>query len=151
MFKRNPTIGTSDFTISISSAPFIKLTNAATVTPSGSAIVQVTLTASEMWAPDPVVFGTSSAHEWNDVVVDIHTTTDSLYLWKLASFLSVDMSSMATAAARSPINALRSLRNRVTSSGSILTIFDESDASAVWTATLTINASAVPVVEVDPG
>jgi len=150
MFKRAPTIGTSDFTVSISSAPFVKLTNAATVTPSGSAIVQVTLTASEMWAPDPVVFATSSAHEWNDVVVDIHTVTDTLYLMKFAAFQCVDMSSLSTAAARSPINALRTLRNRITSSGSILTVYAENDSTAVFTATLTVNASATPVVEVDP-
>jgi len=83
-------------------------------------------------------------------VVDIHTVTDTLYLMKFAAFQCVDMSSLSTAAARSPINALRTLRNRITSSGSILTVYAENDSTAVFTATLTVNASATPVVEVDP-
>ena len=149
-FKTAPTIGTSDFCISINGAAFAKLTVPATVTPSGTAIVQITLSASEMWAPDPVVFGTSSSHQWSDIMVDIHTMNDSFYLMKMANMFSVDMSSLSGVANRSTANALRSLRNRVTSSGSILTVFGEDDSTKVWTATLTVNASATPVVEVDP-
>ena len=67
-----------------------------------------------------------------------------------ASMLAVDMSSVNPVAARSPINALRGLRNRVTSSGSVLTVYAENDSTAVWTSTLTVNASASLIVESDP-
>jgi hypothetical protein len=70
---------------------------------------------------------------------------------RLANLLAVDMSSIsAPIAARSPINALRALRNRVTTSGTICTVFGEDDSTAVYTATLTTNASADPIVEINP-
>lgn len=149
-FKAAPTIGTSDFRVSINGGVLTTLTNVPTATPSGSAIVAVTLTASEMWAPDPVVFGTSSASEWNDVIVPIYTMTDCFYLMKLASILGVDMSSLGTVGARSPINAFRAIRNRITSSGQVMAVYAEDDTTAVWTATLTTNASADPIVESNP-
>jgi hypothetical protein len=67
-----------------------------------------------------------------------------------ARFLGVDMGSISPVAARSPLNALRALRNRVTTSGSILTVYGENDSTAVWTAALTVNASASLIVESDP-
>jgi hypothetical protein len=50
---------------------------------------------------------------------------------------------------RSPLQALRALRNRITTSGG-LTVYRENDTTAAWTATLTTNASAAPIVESDP-
>lgn len=69
---------------------------------------------------------------------------------KMANLLAVDMSSLtATVAARSPINALRVLRNRVTTSGG-LTVYAENDSTAVWTGDLTTNSSADPIIESNP-
>lgn len=70
---------------------------------------------------------------------------------RMANLNAVDISSISVAiAARSPANALRAMRNRVTSSGTVLTVYGENDSTAVWTATLTVNNSAGFIVEVEP-
>jgi hypothetical protein len=82
-----------------------------------------------------------------------YVITGSSGLWEMkqANVFAVDMSSLtATVNARSPINAWRALRNRITTSGGIMSVFAENDSTAVWTATLTTNASADPIVESDP-
>mgnify|MGYP001583982489 CR=1 FL=1 len=69
---------------------------------------------------------------------------------QISNMLATDMSSIsATVAARSPINAMRILRNRVTTSG-FVTVYAENDSTAVWTGTITTNASGDPIVEMDP-
>lgn len=69
---------------------------------------------------------------------------------KMANLLAVDMSSLsASIAARAPVNALRVLRNRITTSG-FFTVYAEDDTTAAWTGTLTTNASAEPIVESNP-
>jgi hypothetical protein len=47
-------------------------------------------------------------------------------------------------------DALRLLRNRAAIVGDTLTVYREDDATPAWTAALTTNANAAPVVEVDP-
>lgn len=70
---------------------------------------------------------------------------------RMANLLTVDLSSLSVAiAARAPANALRAIRNRVTTSGTVITVYGENDSTAVWTGTITTNASADPIVEVDP-
>jgi len=70
---------------------------------------------------------------------------------KMANMQAVDISSLtATIAARSPANAYRAVRNRVTTSGTIVTVYAEDDTTAVWTGTITVNASADPIVEINP-
>lgn len=77
--------------------------------------------------------------------------SSQLYQMYRAGELAVDMSSITAAiAARSPINALRVLRNRITTSGGIFSAFLEDDVTAVFTSTLTTNASADPIVESNP-
>jgi len=46
--------------------------------------------------------------------------------------------------------ALRLLRNKVTSSGGTLTIYQEDDVTSDWTAALTEDAAANPIVTIDP-
>lgn len=70
---------------------------------------------------------------------------------RLANIFSVDIRSISVSINdRSPANALRALRNRVTSSGTVMTIYAENDSTAVWTGALTVNNSAGFIVEVDP-
>jgi hypothetical protein len=70
---------------------------------------------------------------------------------RLANLFTVDLSSLSIAVnARSPANALRAVRNRVTTSGTVMTVYGEDDTTAVWTGTITTNASADPIVEVNP-
>jgi hypothetical protein len=66
------------------------------------------------------------------------------------SLLNRDMSAVSDTNARSPLNALRLLRNKWTSSAGTLTVTEEDDTTTAWTATLTGDAAADPVVGSDP-
>ena len=66
------------------------------------------------------------------------------------SLLNRDMSAVSDTTARSPLNALRLLRNKWTSSAGTLTVTEEDDITTAWTATLTGDAAADPVVGSDP-
>lgn len=69
---------------------------------------------------------------------------------RMANMLTVDMSSLSVAvAARSPVNALRPLRNKLTTSG-FITVFAENDTTAVWTSVITVDPTAAPIVGSDP-
>ena len=70
---------------------------------------------------------------------------------KMANMLAVGIASYTAAIAdRSPASALRAIRNRVTTSGTVMTVYGEDDTTAVWTGTITVNASADPIVEINP-
>ena len=60
-----------------------------------------------------------------------------------------DWTAVAAPAARSVMNALRFLRNRWRILAGILTVYEEDDASAAWTAAVDTAASD-PVDEIDP-
>lgn len=64
--------------------------------------------------------------------------------------LKRDMSAVTGAAARSPLNALRFLRNRWSVSGGTLTVRAEDDSTTAWTASVTESGSANPITGVDP-
>jgi hypothetical protein len=65
------------------------------------------------------------------------------------ALLNRDMSAVTVTNARSPINALRWLRNRWRNSGGTLTVYAEDDTTTAWTAATTTAASD-PVDSVDP-
>ncbi len=64
--------------------------------------------------------------------------------------LNRDMSVVSDTNARSPLNALRALRNKTDIAATVLTVYEEDDATPAWTAALTLNSSAVPVTGCDP-
>jgi len=64
--------------------------------------------------------------------------------------LKRDMSAVTGEAARSPLNAFRALRNKVSLSGSTMTVTKEDDSTSAWTAVVTTDASADPITAVDP-
>lgn len=66
------------------------------------------------------------------------------------ALLNRDMSAVADTTARSPLNALRFLRNKWSISGATLTVRKEDDAAAAWTATVSTTAGADPVTGNDP-
>jgi hypothetical protein len=66
------------------------------------------------------------------------------------ALLKRDWSSVSGEAARSVLNALRFLRNKVSISGTTLTVTEEDDATEAWTATVTTDAAADPITAVDP-
>lgn len=63
------------------------------------------------------------------------------------ALLNRDMSAVSDTNARSPLNALRVLRNRSTAAGNV---YKEDDTTVAWTFTPTTSASAEPITEIDP-
>jgi hypothetical protein len=47
-------------------------------------------------------------------------------------------------------SALRALRNKTAVAAGTLTVYQEDDATADWTATATTDAGADPIISVDP-
>ena len=66
------------------------------------------------------------------------------------ALLNRDMSAVSDTNARSPLNALRFIRNKWSTSGTTLTVCKENDVDAAWTATVSTNAAADPIVGNDP-
>lgn len=69
------------------------------------------------------------------------------------AILDRDMSTGADSGSttvRTVRQALRALRNKLSISGSTLTVTKEDDATASWTAAVTTDAAAVPITAVDP-
>lgn len=66
------------------------------------------------------------------------------------ALLNRDMSAVSDTTARSPLNALRILRNKMSVSGGTLTVTKEDDSTTAWTAAVTGDAAADPIVGVDP-
>jgi hypothetical protein len=64
------------------------------------------------------------------------------------AMLNRDMSAVSDTNSRSPLNALRSMRNKVSVSDG--TVYKEDDTTAAWTFTTTTDADAPPITGVDP-
>ncbi len=64
--------------------------------------------------------------------------------------LKRDMSAVSGEASRSPLNALRALRNKVSIASTTLTVTKEDDTSSAWTAAITTDASQDPISAIDP-
>ena len=66
------------------------------------------------------------------------------------ALLNRDMSAVSDTNARSPLNALRFIRNKWSISGTTLTVTKEDDATSAWTATVTAAPGADPISGNDP-
>ena len=66
------------------------------------------------------------------------------------ALLNRDMSAVSDTNSRSPLNALRFLRNLWSLVGTTLTVKKEDDSTTAWTATVTTNAAADPITGSDP-
>jgi len=66
------------------------------------------------------------------------------------ALLNRDMSAVSDTTARSPLNALRLLRNKYSISAGTLTVTKENDTTSAWTATITSDAAADPIIGSDP-
>jgi hypothetical protein len=78
-------------------------------------------------------------------VGDIPTATQNA-----DALLNRDMASVSDTNARSPLNALRFLRNKFDTTGGTLTVKKENDTTTAWTAVLTSDPAAEPVTGSDP-
>lgn len=66
------------------------------------------------------------------------------------TLLKFDLSTISGEASRSPLNALRLLRNKWSAAGGTLTVKKEDDTATAWTATLTSDGAAEPITGSDP-
>ncbi len=66
------------------------------------------------------------------------------------ALLNRDMSAVSDTNSRSPLNALRALRNKFTTATGTYTVFKEDDSTSAWTATLGTDAAALPIISSDP-
>lgn len=87
----------------------------------------------------------------NTSITAIKAITDTLGLTAIAdALLKRDFSAVSGEASRSMLNALRAIRNKVSRSGSTITVTKEDDTASAWTATITTDATAAPITTVDP-
>jgi len=115
-------------------------------------MVSLVLTATEMNADLISVVIRSTDSGAKEFFISIYTDTVQIGgssgitqdVW------SVDMSTITSEAARSPLNAIRLLRNKRSVSGGTMTVTEEDDSTSAWTATVTTTAGADPITEVDP-
>jgi hypothetical protein len=66
------------------------------------------------------------------------------------ALLNRDMSAVSDTESRSPLNALRFIRNKWSISGTTLTVTKEDDTASAWTATVTATPGADPITGNDP-
>lgn len=75
-FKANPTIAAGDFKVTIDGAALANLSTLPSVSPAGSILVLLTLSAAEMNGDVITIVGIdqTSPKEWSDFVISIPTT-----------------------------------------------------------------------------
>lgn len=86
----------------------------------------------------------------NATISSRNATTPPTATQNADALLNRDMSVVSDTTARSPLNALRFLRNKWSVAGTTLTVTKEDDSSAAWTATVSTDATADPIVGNDP-
>lgn len=135
---------------------------AATATNAPSAITmgnggmwKLDLTSTEMQADTiviTVIDATTKAVEDQMIIIETYGEGNGEIdiLSYVDALLKRDMSALSGESARSPLNALRALRNKVDVSGGTMTVYKENDSTSAWTATLTQTAGADPVTGIDP-
>jgi len=66
------------------------------------------------------------------------------------ALLNRDMATGTDSGGRTVRNALRVLRNKVSSAAGTMTVTKEDDATSAWTAAITTDGAALPVIGIDP-
>ena len=121
-----------------------------------TAIWDFSLTATEMQAAQvAVTIADSATKAVEDDAFVIETFGEGqgqMDLRKIAdALLKRDMAGVAGEAARSPLNALRFLRNMWSVSGATLSVKKEDDTTEAWNGVITATPGANPITGVDPG
>lgn len=120
-----------------------------------TAVWDFSLTATEMQAAQVVItIADSATKAVEDDAFVIETFGEGqgqMDLRKIAdAHLKRDMSAVSGEAARSPLNALRRIRNKWAIAGTTLTVKKEDDTTDAWQSTLTPTAGADPITGEDP-
>lgn len=147
------TLVASDVKISKNGGVYASKNEATAPTHDADGWFRVTLDATDLGTLGDIVVRivkTGNLQAWRDIkVVEYEPTTAQTDF--ADALLKRDMSAVSGEAARSPLNALRFLRNKWAIVAGVLTVYKEDDSTSAWTSALTTNASADPVVTSDPG
>lgn len=134
---------------------------------SGRNVWRLTLTATEMQAKivslefvnDDIVDTVYSIQTFGHASAGIVTFPASLESGAISSnelnniadnLLKRDFIGLTGEATRSVLNALRFIVNRKVVSSGVLTVYKENDSTTAWTANVSTDTNAEPVVSVDP-
>lgn len=111
----------------------------------GVASVQGNVTGSVASVTAAVTVGTINANVVNASALATDAANEIA-----ETLLKYDLSTLTGEAARSPLNALRFLRNKWSIAAGTLTVTKEDDTTAAWTAAISTDAGAVPIIGSDP-
>lgn len=154
-FQVDPTIEAGDVLVSKDGGDYAPITDLPVVAPAGGSLVQVTLSADEMDAAITTVqFKDVSGNEWSMAIIPLYTVAQQLddiptAIENADALLKRDMSAVTGEASRSPLNALRSQRNKWSIIAGVLTVTKEDDTTPAWTADV-VQTAGNPVTSVDP-
>jgi hypothetical protein len=133
-------------------SPFVTVTDTARFATDQSLKLTSDYEAAKTAAPS----GTALSNlQWTNALTGIiNTNTVSLTSAAITAIaneiLTIDWTTVDEPAARSMLNALRTLRNKNALVGSTLTIYKEDDSTSAWTASVSGEAAAIPITLVDP-
>lgn len=139
-----------DSEVSKDASAFTNCTSEATEIATASGIYYLDLSASEMNADTVAVIvktSTSGAKTSVFVIYPYEAADTNVFADDL---LKRDMSAVTGEASRSPLNALRALRNKWSISGGTMTVTKEDDSTSAWTSALTATAGVNPITASDP-
>lgn len=134
-----------DSEVSKDGGTFADCTNEATEIATNSGVYYLDLTSTEMNADTVAIIVKSGTGKTTTIVLypgGANQVADAL--------LKRDMSALTSEAARSPLNALRFLRNKWTISSGTLSVKKEDDSTEAWNAALTTDAAGEPITSSDP-
>ena len=158
MFQSNPTIAAGDFKLSKDGGTLTNCTNLPVVTPAGSPILWLVLTAAEMTADLVSIVGSDQAgDEWGPIHLALHTTIRTVddvptALQNADTLLTRDWTLVSGGPPTYSVwNALRFLRNvwsLVAGTPPVLHVKAEDGTTDAWTRNVTTNGAALPVTGV---
>jgi len=139
-----------DSEVSKDQGTFADCTNEATEIATASGLYYLDLTAAEMNADCVAVIVKTTTSGAKTTVLTLYPLEAGDTNAFADDHLDRSMEAGPDTNARSPRNALRVLRNKTSVAAGTLTVTKEDDTASAWTAAVTTNASADPIVGIDP-
>lgn len=156
---RNPTSGAlEDLTSTPVAADVLLVLNGTitaqtgTCTKLGTGVYVLSLTPSGVVAGDQcaVQVAVTYADGTTDTIYSETAVVDARVSSVPSDILTADFGTISGEAARSLINAARILRNRVDTNAGVITVYKEDGTTVAWTATVTGDSTADPIVTITP-
>jgi hypothetical protein len=142
-----------DSEVSKDAGTFTDCTSEATEIATSSGVYYLDLTSSEMNADTVAVLVKSTSTGAVPVQITMYPAEAGDFNAMADDLLARDIGSGTGAGStneRTVRSALRTIRNKVTVAGGTMTVTKEDDATSAYTAAVTTNAAADPIVGIDP-